>query len=172
MTAAFVSGAGAMAATASLSAIPAPSAMIAGYRSGVGSMGATAVTVDPPLMLGDFDTTGLQVTFAALIEAGDDSQSGGIALFNDASNWTLSGSLLDGDLALDSTSAVHRILYVGGSPGLLRFNDNPGPIHLGDYFDGGDGVGLSIYIQVRSRQPRIVRRQRYHWIASARQQLG
>ena len=150
VVAGFVAGAGAMTATARLSTIPDPSAMIAGYRSGAGSMGATAQLVDPPLMLGDFDTTGLAVTFAALIEAGDDSQSGGIALFNDSTTWTISGSLLDGDLALDSTAAVHRILYVGGSQGLLRFNDNPDPLHLGEYFESGDGVGLSLYIQTQA----------------------
>ena len=111
---------------------------------------APSVTADatlPSLLtLADFDETGLVVTFAALILAGDSSQSSGVAPYNDSTNWALSGTLLDGDLEYIAGGSVSRILYVAAST-TLRFNDNPDAADIGAFFESGAGNGQKIFLQ-------------------------
>ena len=119
--------------------------------------GAATITADDPgisaaatlptlLTLADFDETGLVVTFAALILAGDSSQSSGVAPYNDSTNWALSGTILDGDLEYIAGGSVSRILYVAAST-TLRFNDNPDAADIGAFFESGAGNGQKIFLQ-------------------------
>ena len=115
----------------------------------------------PDLALADWNDFNQDVYAKALITSGHESQSGGTTLFNSSSNWSSVGTLEDGELDLTATGSISRIQYHAsymGSTGVLRFNDNSDPLHLGDWFtrrlDIGPlpNPGLHIYIKTATAE--------------------
>ena len=105
------------------------------------------------LALADFDTVGLDVLLSALITAGNNAQAGGTAIYvsgvGTPGGWGTHGTLDDGSLEYVSGSSISRLLYVTGSS-TMRFNDNPDPAHIYDFFDSGDGAGTTCYLQTEA----------------------
>ena len=105
------------------------------------------------LTLADFDTAGLDVLLSALITAGNNAQAGGTAIYvsgvGTPGGWGTHGTLDDGSLEYVSGSSISRILYVTGSS-TMRFNDNPDPALIYDFFDSGDGAGTTCYLQTEA----------------------
>ena len=93
------------------------------------------------LTLADWDDTGLDVDFAALIEVG----SSGENLYNDSTRGG-SDTPLEGELGLGSGETVISRLWWNGTT--LRFNDNDNPValNLGVYYGSGAGAGQTIYL--------------------------
>ena len=101
------------------------------------------VAAIPALVLSDFDTAGLQVDFAALLEA-----SGTENLYADVDRGG-TDMPVDGELGLSNTeSAISRVRWIMAADRLI-FNDddNPNIFDIGAYFSsGGDGNDLTIYL--------------------------
>ena len=108
---------------------------------------AVAVTVNSPLQLSDFDTTGLDVEAAALIEASGAGTVGG-TLYADSTNGG-SDTVLDGELGLGPDNTVISLIR-RQSTTVLRLNDRdtPASFHIGNYFAAsGDGNDLTVSLQ-------------------------
>ena len=107
-----------------------------------GSVSA-AVTKVEGLKLSDWDNTGLDVEFSALIEV-----SGTVDLYRDSDRGG-SDTPIDGELGVGPNDTnVSRIRWDTVNNRLI-FNDNdsPGALDLGAFFDvGGAGNGLTIYV--------------------------
>ena len=108
---------------------------------------AVAYTVLAGLSLASFDSTGLEVVAAALLEASAPGTSGSTPYADSDRGGT--DTPLEGELGLgDSETVISRISHVGGSALRLNDNDNPSALHIGDYFNaGGDGSDLTLYLQ-------------------------
>ena len=75
-------------------------------------------------VLSDWDTTGLEVLFAAEIESGRSDQNGGTSLYTRTSGGggrVATGSIIAGSLAYDGVSDFDRFMYLA-TP-VLRWND-------------------------------------------------
>ena len=99
--------------------------------------------------MSDFDDDGLEAEVLALFVAGNSGDEP--ALYNSASRWTASGSLLEGsDIGIgEDEEAIVRVMYLESYGGgeVLRLND-AGELALSDYFgEGGDGNDLTISVQ-------------------------
>ena len=110
-----------------------------------------------PLVLSDFDQTGLQVDALALIEAGLEVDGDNRSYYSDSNRPPVTGSLIEGDLGLSSTETlISRFQYIfqGSNVGQVRFNDDDQPQTLSwsSYFGiGGDGADLTLYLQTADR---------------------
>ena len=104
--------------------------------------GTATLTVTPGLTLADFDTTGLDVEFAALIEAAAPAN-----IFQQAPR-PARGSLVDGELDLDSDgTAITRVSW-NTSTSQLRLNDNDTAFDMNAFFGtGGAGHDLTLRFQ-------------------------
>ena len=131
-----------------VAAVVVPSQGTVSIISGTPSITASGVTSTPiPLVLSDFDTSGLSMDWLALLEA-----SGNSILYADSDRGG-TGSPIDGELGLgDSDTVISRIRNLNSGANLsLNDNDNPEAITLSDYFgSGGDGNDLTIYLQTAS----------------------
>ena len=98
------------------------------------------------LVLSDWDQTGLDVVFAALIIAGSNAQGGGVAYYANPPNWTSSGSLEDGSLSYSGAGGVISRVWRG--TGTMRFNDNGASdaINIGAFFATGAGADTTVYV--------------------------
>ena len=99
-------------------------------------------TAIPPLQLSDYDRTGLEVDFAALIEV---EVSANDVYFATGERWTDQGSLLGGELDFGAgDDGISRMFWFDSahsgvpadSVGLFRFNDHPAAVSIGDFFSG------------------------------------
>ena len=91
-----------------------------------------------------FDRSGLEVEVLASFEAG-----GAATLYSaPGSRWGASGSLVEGDLALDAGSRIVRVMVPDRNGSLLRLNDD-GPLVLREFF-GESGAGVDLTVWVRS----------------------
>ena len=104
--------------------------------------GSATLTVTPGLTLADFDTTDLDVEFAALIEAAAPAN-----IFQQAPR-PARGSLVDGELDLDSDgTAITRVSW-NTSTSQLRLNDNDTAFDMNAFFaSGGAGHDLTLRVQ-------------------------
>ena len=91
-----------------------------------------------------FDRSGLEVEVLASFEAG-----GATTLYSaPGSRWGASGSLVEGDVALDAGSRIVRVMVPDRNGSLLRLNDD-GPLVLREFF-GESGAGVDLTVWVRS----------------------
>ena len=101
------------------------------------------------LLLSDFDSTGLIVDAAALLESSGGYTSGSayVTLYADADRGG-TDTPLDGELGLGvDDTVISRIRWNGT---ILWFNDNnnPAALNIGSYFNtGGAGAALTVYLQ-------------------------
>ena len=91
----------------------------------------------------DFDRSGLEVEVLASFEAG-----GATTLYSaPGSRWGASGSLVEGDVALDVGSRIVRVMAPNRNGSLLRLNDD-GPLVLREFFgEAGAGADLTVWVQ-------------------------
>ena len=112
-------------------------------------------SIAPPFTLSDFDDTGLEVVFAALIESGTVTNDNDGSLYSTSDTpWGVSGVLLDGDLNIN-TGRVTRV-YTNLAATFLRLNDSGAlqdNVNLGSYFDDADNADLSLYLQTATLGP-------------------
>ena len=91
-----------------------------------------------------FDRSGLEMEVLASFEAG-----GAATLYSaPGSRWGASGSLVEGDVALDAGSRIVRVMVPDRNGSLLRLNDD-GPLVLREFF-GESGAGADLTVWVRS----------------------
>ena len=105
------------------------------------------LTMDPPpLLLSDWDDTGLEVVSAALLVAsGPGTVASNIYADSDRGG---SDTPLDGELGLSATETlISRIRRLDATMLVLNDNDNPNSLALNTYFNsGGDGNDLTLYL--------------------------
>ena len=106
----------------------------------------SATEPDAVFALSDFDQAGLEADVLALVEAGAVGSEPALYAAS-GSSWSVSGSLVDGELGLGSgDEAIVRVAVMGGG-GVLRFND-AGSLSLGAYFGAsGAGSDLTVWVQ-------------------------
>ena len=104
-------------------------------------------SITQPLLLADWDDSGLQVVGAALLAASAPGTAGN-NLYADSDRGG-TDTPLDGELGLGGTdTVVSRIRRANATVLVLNDNNNPAVLDIGDYFDtGGDGNDLTVYIQ-------------------------
>ena len=93
-----------------------------------------------PLELSDWTPPqNTKTVLLVLVTAGDNAQSGGIALYTASGTpWTESGAVTAGSMVILNGTTISRIHRSYGANG-LRFNDNPDAANLGTLF-AADGV--------------------------------
>ena len=115
-------------------------ALVAASLSGI----VPAVAQVSSVSVAGFDRNGLEVEVLASFEAG-----GSTTLYSaPGSRWGASGSLVEGDVALDDGSSVVRVMAPNRNGSLLRLNDD-GPLALREFF-GESGAGADLTVWVRS----------------------
>ena len=120
-----------------------PAAPIRAAGASGAPTGTARVRVDtvPPLLLSNWDSTGLVVDFAALIRI-----SGVPELYRDADR---SGTdvPLEGELGAGAGQTVHSRFWWNGSTFRFNNNDRPVALDIGVYYGpGGAGNGQTIYL--------------------------
>ena len=106
----------------------------------------SATEPDAVFALSDFNQAGLEADVLALVEAGAVGSEPALYAAS-GSSWSVSGSLVDGELGLGSgDEAIVRVAVMGGGE-VLRFND-AGSLSLGAYFGAsGAGSDLTVWVQ-------------------------
>ncbi len=100
-----------------------------------------------PLTLDDFDDTGLDVEFAAVIEAGDTAETNYRLIYQTSPRTPAVGSLLEGDLELgDNGTPIDRIRLETATR-RLQLSESSDSFHIGNYFSTGVGSEMRLYLQ-------------------------
>ena len=96
-----------------------------------------------PLSVADFDQSGLETAVLASFEAGGDTT----LYATSDSPWGASGTLVEGDVALDNDTNIIRLMVPNSDGSLLRLNDNGGLL-LSEFFgQSGAGADLTVWVQ-------------------------
>ena len=111
----------------------------------VSALSISAAAADTgSVSLAEFDQSGLEsVVLASFVAAGSQT------LYSAPdSRWGSSGTLLGGDVGLDESSNIARVMVPRRDGSLLRLNDG-GPLVLREYF-GASGAGADLTVWVQS----------------------
>ena len=96
-----------------------------------------------PLSVADFDQGGLETAVLASFDAGGDTT----LYATSDSPWGGSGTLVEGDVALDNDTNIIRVMVPNNDGSLLRLNDNGGLL-LSEFFgQAGAGADLTVWVQ-------------------------
>ena len=96
-----------------------------------------------PLSVADFDQGGLETAVLASFDAGGDTT----LYATSDSPWGGSGTLVEGDVALDNDTNIIRVMVPNSDGSLLRLNDNGGLL-LSEFFgQSGAGADLTVWVQ-------------------------
>ena len=105
--------------------------------------GLVDASTGTPLSVADFDQSGLETAVLASFDAGGDST----LYATSDSPWGASGTLVEGDVALDNDTNIIRVMVPNSDGSLLRLNDNGGLLLREFFGQSGAGADLTVWVQ-------------------------
>ena len=105
--------------------------------------GLVDASTSTPLSVADFDQSGLETAVIASFDAGGDTT---LYATSDSPSGA-SGTLVEGDVALDNDTNIIRVMVPNSDGSLLRLNDNGGLLLREFFGQSGAGADLTVWVQ-------------------------